>query len=98
MAESYAIAKYLDAAYPDTPRVTPEENEEEDRLMETFAVEFRNHALLTLAPVFFPSGFHLLNPSSRDHFLYERAKQYGLKSMEDIRPASQDQEDEVCEA
>jgi glutathione S-transferase len=98
MAESYEIARYLDAAYPDTPRVTPEGDEEANEFQKTFAAEFRKHALLPLAPVYFPSGFTLLNPPSREHILYERAKEYGLKSMEDIRPSSKDQEEQVWEA
>ena len=79
VADSTAIARYLDATYPDTPRVIPEGTE---AFHETFEVALT----ATLAPhvfyLLFPAVYGRLNAASKPHFKAARESLLGGKLEE----------------
>ncbi|KAH6893673.1 hypothetical protein BKA70DRAFT_1119011 [Coprinopsis sp. MPI-PUGE-AT-0042] len=90
------IAKYLDAAYPETPRIIPEGQEAEE-FQAKFTTHFRDIAFVPLAPVFVIHALEWLNPPSKDYIMYDKAKEYGLQTMLDVRPTSKEQEEQIWE-
>ena len=79
VADSTAIARYLDATYPDTPRVIPEGTE-------AFREAFEVALAATLAPhvfyLLFPAVYGRLNEASKPHFKAARESLLGGKLEE----------------
>lgn len=96
LADSFEIAKYLDRAYPDTPRVIPE-GPAAELFQAQFTTHFRDIAFVPLAPIFVIHALEWLNPPSKEYLMHEKAKEYGLQTMLDIRPTSKGQEEQIWE-
>ncbi|KAF5331385.1 hypothetical protein D9611_011809 [Ephemerocybe angulata] len=86
LADSFHIAAYLDKAYPDTPRILPED---EEGLQEQKA--FADGLLWDMMPlltIMFKAVMPLLNEGSREYFSKARAMNlygvYGVHRLEDI--------------
>ncbi|KAH6888828.1 hypothetical protein BKA70DRAFT_1330724 [Coprinopsis sp. MPI-PUGE-AT-0042] len=73
IADSIEIAKYLDATYPDTPKIFPEEGEEAFEKQTAFLNDF-GPGLAAILPMMFKEVLNLLNPASQDHFATARAR------------------------
>ncbi|KAH6893624.1 hypothetical protein BKA70DRAFT_1323642, partial [Coprinopsis sp. MPI-PUGE-AT-0042] len=73
IADSIEIAKYLDATYPDTPKIFPEEGEEAFEKQMAFLNDFGT-GLAAILPMMFKEVLNLLNPASQDHFATARAR------------------------
>ncbi|KAF6754986.1 hypothetical protein DFP72DRAFT_898179 [Ephemerocybe angulata] len=86
LADSLPIAAYLEKAYPDTPRVLPEDEEglEEQK---TFARGFLREMLPVLT-IMCKETLPVLNEASREHFSKARAMDlyglYGVDRLEDV--------------
>ncbi|RXW21349.1 hypothetical protein EST38_g4499 [Candolleomyces aberdarensis] len=84
VANSFDIAKYLDEAYPDAPKLFPHG---EDKAMERFVKEWP----LNWAPLYiiaFKATYPKLNPASQPHFTVARAK-----DLQDLYPGKERLED-----
>ncbi|RXW24364.1 hypothetical protein EST38_g1484 [Candolleomyces aberdarensis] len=97
LAESYDIAKYLDDAYPDTPRLLPDD-ETQVKAVKEFSKEFINIIWLpSLYLILCKAVLAKLNPASHEHFSKARARDlhpfYGKDRLEEI-PLSAEEEAE----
>jgi glutathione S-transferase len=86
MADSFDIAKYLDEAYPDTPKLFP--GGDKDKTMEKFVKE-APRMWIPLYIIAFKATYPKLNPASQPHFTIARAKDLqglypGKERLEDI--------------
>jgi glutathione S-transferase len=70
MTDSYAIAEYLDAAYPDTPKVFPPGTE---ALQAAFYTQFIP-IIYPVIPLLLPNVPSTLNPVSKEHFIRARSQ------------------------
>ncbi|KAJ8501902.1 hypothetical protein ONZ51_g273 [Trametes cubensis] len=83
LAESAAIARYLDRTYPDTPRLIPAET---DALHAAFNQAFRNAFLPDLAKLTIPAVANHLPPRSEVYFRKTREVGFGVANLDDIAP------------
>ncbi|RDB29448.1 Glutathione S-transferase-like protein ustS [Hypsizygus marmoreus] len=89
ISESILIAEYLDAKYPDNPKLLPPGTR-------PLQHAFSNAYLPTGAPVLqfaMPATHRILNPSSEVYFRFHREKLFG-KTMETLTPVGKAREDE----
>ncbi|KAI0354607.1 hypothetical protein OH77DRAFT_1590389 [Trametes cingulata] len=84
IADSAAIARYLDATYPDTPRVFPEGTEAFQQAT-MFAIET---AMAPIARLVMPVAYDRLNDASKAHFKTYREKVLGGNLLEWSPPGS----------
>ncbi|TEB27756.1 hypothetical protein FA13DRAFT_1736220 [Coprinellus micaceus] len=70
LADSFPIVKYLDEAYPDTPRLIPEGTSEDQ---ETFARGYIR-SILPILIIMIKVGLPKLNERSQDHYSTARAE------------------------
>lgn len=94
IADSLQIAKYLDATYPDTPRLFPDdttagvESEVEQRIASLINT-VQKTVFAPLWPPIMLASLRILTPRSRAHFARVRAADvlasYGKASLEDIQ-------------
>jgi len=75
VSDSAAIARYLDATYPDTTRLFPPGS---DALQEAFQIAFLN-TVLPLAPIMQPMICTKLNPVSEVYYRQKREARSGKK-------------------
>ncbi|KAJ2926225.1 hypothetical protein H1R20_g10871, partial [Candolleomyces eurysporus] len=95
LADSVEIAKYLDEAYPDTPKVLPEDGKELESVL-----GFANGLIRLWVPVFMivcKAMLPQLHPPSREFFSRVRAKDAqqfypGYETIEDIPFSKEDKE------
>jgi glutathione S-transferase len=98
MAESYDIAKYLDEAYPDTPKLFPDD-ESQVQAVKEFCDGFIG--------IVRPPGLRLilckgvlarLNPASQEHFSKARARNlypfYQKHRLEDVTLSPEEEAEE----
>ncbi|KAJ2915892.1 hypothetical protein MD484_g4525, partial [Candolleomyces efflorescens] len=95
MAESYDIAKYLDEAYPDTPRLTPDD-EGQVKVVKEFTDGFMGIIFLPSLYLTLCKGvLAKLNPASHEHFSKARAKDiypfYQKDRLEDITLSAEEE-------
>ncbi|KAI0647968.1 hypothetical protein C8Q79DRAFT_925005 [Trametes meyenii] len=74
LAESFAIARYLDKTYPDTPRLIPEGT---DALHVAFTHAFRAVLYDDLMPITIPASADYLRPRSEAYFRSTREVAFG---------------------
>ncbi|KAJ7361066.1 hypothetical protein DFH08DRAFT_843065 [Mycena albidolilacea] len=82
VSDSIEIARYLDATYPNTPRLIPEGTA---ALHYAFTAAFE----ATLPPFMhytLPASLPFLNPASQDYFRQTREELFGGRRLEDVTP------------
>ncbi|KAJ7919381.1 hypothetical protein B0H13DRAFT_252548 [Mycena leptocephala] len=82
VSDSIEIARYLDATYPDTPRLIPEGTA-------AFHYAFTDAFAATLPPFLayaLPASLAFLNPASQDYFRQTRQQLFGGRRLEDVTP------------
>ncbi|EPQ54411.1 hypothetical protein GLOTRDRAFT_76907 [Gloeophyllum trabeum ATCC 11539] len=82
LADSWAIAKYLDATYTARPPLIPEGT---DGLQAAFSDAATRIAMMPMSQAFLPLIPNLLNPSSIPYYRFRREQMLGLK-LEDFCP------------
>ncbi|KAK0203263.1 hypothetical protein DFS33DRAFT_976958 [Desarmillaria ectypa] len=80
ISESAAIAEYLDATYPDTPRLFPPGTR---ALHAAFTVAFEAQLLKAITPLLVPAANAVLNPRSQAFFRRTREEAFGV-TLEDM--------------
>ncbi|KAF9041079.1 hypothetical protein BDZ89DRAFT_1060370 [Hymenopellis radicata] len=80
VSDSTAIAQYLEATYPDTPRLFPEGS---SPILARFRDELKDK-LGNLRLFAYPKTYKVLNPSSAEYFRRARELEFG-KRLEDIK-------------
>ncbi|KAI0335812.1 hypothetical protein GY45DRAFT_1316543 [Cubamyces sp. BRFM 1775] len=83
LAESAAIARYLDTTYPNTPRLIPAET---DALHAAFNQACRDALLRDIAKVLISALANHLPPRSEVYFRKTRAVMFGVDDIDDIAP------------
>jgi glutathione S-transferase len=95
VSESFEIAKYLDATYPETNRVIPE-GEAAEEFQKQFALAFRKSVFAPFARIFFPRVATIFNPASKEHFSKGRASLiFNTASLDDIKVTSEEEEAKI---
>ncbi|KAJ6520476.1 hypothetical protein C8R45DRAFT_61681 [Mycena sanguinolenta] len=82
VSDSIEIARYLDATYPDTPRLIPEGTA-------AFHYAFTEAFEATLPPFLvyaLPASLPFLNSASQDYFRRTREELFGGRRLEDVTP------------
>ncbi|XP_006456491.1 hypothetical protein AGABI2DRAFT_195590 [Agaricus bisporus var. bisporus H97] len=85
MTESYAIAEYLDKAYPDTPKVFPPGTE---ALQAAFYARF-SQVMYLLHPLISPKVPECLNSPAKEHFIRSRSELLGMP-LADFEPKGEE--------
>lgn len=85
VSDSTAIAKYLEATYPDTPRLFPEGSLP---ILARFRDELKDK-LGNLRFFAYPKAYTILNPSSAEYFRRARELEFG-KRLEDVPPTGEE--------
>lgn len=88
VSDSVWIAKYLDATYPETPRLIPEGGDVEQR---DFQVKFMEQ-LDEVWSYILPTVHSQLNPRSQEYFRRTRELSYG-KKLEELTPTGREHEE-----
>jgi len=86
VSDSIEIARYLDATYPNTPRLIPDGTV---ALHYAFTEAFE----ATLPPYFvytLPASLPFLNPASQDYFRQTREQLFGGRRLEDVVPTGEE--------
>ncbi|KAJ7159108.1 hypothetical protein C8R43DRAFT_994922 [Mycena crocata] len=86
VSESALIADYLDATYPDTPRVVPQGM---SALQTGFRKAFESTARPKLIPYILPAAAAILNPRSNDYYVRTREESFG-KKLQDVVPKGEE--------
>ncbi|KAG6826210.1 hypothetical protein H0H92_000705 [Tricholoma furcatifolium] len=81
LAESAAIAEYLDKAYPNTPKLFPSGS----HALQYAFIEALSDKLKSLWAFSLPASHAILNPISQEYFRTTREKSFG-KTLEDVIP------------
>lgn len=87
VADSILIAEYLDATYPDTPKLFPPGS----HALQLAALYAYDQALEPLWQFAVPATNKILNPHSEQYFRRTRELIFG-KTMEDLSPTGKDRE------
>ena len=88
VTDSYAIAEYLDAQYPNTPQAFPEGTE----ALQAVFYRFINEKMADLATLFLPNVPNILSKgSSLEYYARTRAERWG-KSLEEAKPKGEELE------
>ncbi|KDQ50490.1 hypothetical protein JAAARDRAFT_141856 [Jaapia argillacea MUCL 33604] len=82
ICDSFAIAEYLDATYPNGPLLFPKGTK---ALQASFESALTSTALSPLFPLLLPASGYVLNPSSAVYFRQTRESWYG-KKLEEFCP------------
>ncbi|XP_006456482.1 hypothetical protein AGABI2DRAFT_211471 [Agaricus bisporus var. bisporus H97] len=85
IADSYAIAQYLDKAYPDTPKLFPPGTE---ALQAAFYARYKE-VIDPYYDIFITRVPSILNPRSAEYFIRTRSEECGM-CLADIEPKGQD--------
>jgi len=85
MADSLAIAEYLEKTYPDTPSVFPDNTV---ALQKAFEPTFRQN-ISSVFSFIIPAVYPKLNPASKEYFRRTREISFG-KKLEDLVPTGND--------
>lgn len=92
LADSFPIAKYLDDAYPDTPRLVPEGAYEDQK---AFADGFMMNSIAPIMVLMIRLTLPKLHDASQNHFACARARDFytlfKVESVEDWPWAPEDQ-------
>jgi glutathione S-transferase len=92
VADSFEIAKYLDARYPETKRIIPEGAEAEE-FQNDFVQAFRKLVVFPFARVYFPHVAAILKPASKEYFSTKTAGLiFGPIPLEEILVKSAEEE------
>jgi len=86
VSDSIEIARYLDATYPNTPRLIPEGTA-------AFHYAFTEAFEATLPPFLtyaLPASLPALNAASQDYFRQTREKLFGGRRLEDVTPTGEE--------
>ena len=83
VSDSYAIAEYLDATYPDTPRLIPEGTSKE---IAEFERQINAKLVAPLVPLIMFPVHQNLSPRSQEFFRVTRERMF-RKKLEEIAPA-----------
>jgi glutathione S-transferase len=85
ITDSYAIAEYLDKAYPDTPKAIPPGTE---ALQAAFYAQY-NQLSMSVYHLFIPRTIALLSPRSQEYIQRTRKEYFGM-SLEDMEPKGEE--------
>ncbi|EAU93612.1 hypothetical protein CC1G_02842 [Coprinopsis cinerea okayama7 len=95
LAESFEIAKYLDAAYPNTKRVIPE-GADAERFQREFPLEFRKLVFLPFCRIFWAKVMTILNPVSRPYFTRARASlMFEKESLDEVAVKTDEEREKI---
>jgi glutathione S-transferase len=93
LAESFEIAKYLDAAYPDEAKRLVPPGADAEQFQQDVALAVRSWTIAPLAPVLFPRAGHLLNPVSKEYYDRVKAIQYFNKNnLSEVKVTKEEEE------
>ncbi|EEB90096.1 hypothetical protein MPER_11745 [Moniliophthora perniciosa FA553] len=90
ISDSPRIAEYLDANYPETPRLFPAGSH---ALQTAFCYTFERHHINYDVRFIIPKTLLILNPPSYVFFKEAREKQYGSIAMEDFYPKGEEKKE-----
>ncbi|KAG6864274.1 hypothetical protein C0991_010911 [Blastosporella zonata] len=85
LADSAAIAEYLDKAYPDTPRLFPSGS----HALQYVFLDIFQEKLRPVWQFVLPASVLILNPASEEYFRRTREAKFG-KTLEDVVPKGED--------
>ncbi|RDB26481.1 Glutathione S-transferase-like protein ustS [Hypsizygus marmoreus] len=89
IAESSRIAEYLEATYPDTPKLFPGGTH---ALQHAF-IDAYDATLMAFYQFAIPAAFKIITPNSQDYFRATREAYFG-KTLEDLLPTGQVRKEE----
>lgn len=86
ISDSTHIAQYLEATYPDTPKLFPEGPLNGAAALNLFQDIWQEKCRNPLSPLVIPKVYQQLNPASQPYFRETRERRFG-KKLEDVIPS-----------